>query len=178
MYWRASCSLGRNANVIPSQNVSGCRKNQEMVTSKMKFGLGGIWARLKIRIAESKQIGLVLVLAVSLGFAASAQAAEAEADGTGRADSTGYANFQSAVRDQMHASAELPQEAQVAPTTNNWNNLVISVEMAICIVLSSRLFAPRICTLLDRHLNPVSAPASEPTTPLLKKKGQTTLPVN
>ena len=120
------------------------------VISKMKSGLHRILTRLKFQIAESLQVGSVFVLLLGTACAASVQAGEAEADDNARADSTNYANFQSVVRDQMHASAELPEEARVTPTVNNWNSLIISVEMAICIVLSSRLFAPRICTLLDR----------------------------
>ena len=60
--------VGRNANVNRSRNVSGCKKNQEMFSSKMKSGLHRIWTRLKFQIAESLQVGSVLVLLLSYGM--------------------------------------------------------------------------------------------------------------
>jgi hypothetical protein len=153
--------VGRNANFdsIPERIWVHEKTWPEMVNSKMKFGLHGIWDRVKFHIAESMRVSAVLVLSLSLGCAASVQAAEAEADDALQPDSTNYPNFQSVVRDQMHASASMSQEARVEPASN-WNNLITSVEVAVCIALSFRLFAPRIVKLLDRRLNPVSVAAN------------------
>jgi hypothetical protein len=136
----------------------------------MKFGLHGIWDRVKVHVAESMRVGSLLVLSLSLGCAASVQAAEAEADNAAQPDSTNTASFQSVVRDQMHADALLSQEARQKPAANNWNDLIISVEAALCIALSLRLFAPRIAKSLDRHLDTVSVAATGPRPQSLNRK--------
>jgi len=128
-----------------------------MTDSKMKFGVHGIWALLKFHFAESMRVGSLLVLSLSLGCAASVRAAEAGSDNTAGPNSTNYASFQSVVRDQMHGSAELPAEASQEPLANHWNDLIITVEVAVCLTLCFRLFAPRIDKFLNRDLDAVSA---------------------
>jgi hypothetical protein len=157
-------SLGATQFVIPLQNVSGSTKKPDM-----KFGLHGIRDRVKFHTVGSMRVGSVLVLLLSLACAASVQAAEAEADNAAQPNSTNTASFQSVVRDQMHADALLSQEARQKPAANSWNNLIVSVEAALCIALSLRLFAPRIAKLLDRHLDTVPVAATGPRPQSLKR---------
>jgi CheY-like chemotaxis protein len=144
-----------------------------MANSKMKFGMHGIASRGKSHFAGALRAGAVLILWHCLWCGASVRAEDAEDAGTPRPNRTNYASFQSVLRDQMHASSELPRETRDEPNAGNWQAVLVTVEIAVCLVLSLRLLLPRIGKLLDKRLNSVTAGLAEAKAAIMEEKAVT-----
>jgi CheY-like chemotaxis protein/F0F1-type ATP synthase membrane subunit b/b' len=116
---------------------------------------------------------MALVLWLGVALAPAVLAEDAELTETPRTNQTAYATFQSVLRDQMHASSELPRETQQETRAVNWQGVLVAVEFAVCLALSLRLLLPRIDKLLDKRLNQVSATLAEAKAAVLEEKAVT-----
>ena len=144
-----------------------------MANSKMKFGTHGIASRGKSYFAAALRAGVVLVLWLGIWLAPAVRAEDAEVVETPRPNRTNYASFQSVLRDQMHATSELPRETGEETKARNWQNVLVGVEIAICMALSLRLLLPRIGKLLDKRLNQVTATLAEAKAAVVEEKAVT-----
>jgi CheY-like chemotaxis protein len=135
----------------------------------MKFGLNGIARRVRYNFTVSLGIAWTLALPLFLFGAASVGAADAESAGAPHPNQTNYASFQTALRDQMHADSELPKAGHEEPKVSGWHNVLCALEIAVCMVLSFRLIVPKIGKLLQKRLDPVTAPAAEVKAAIVKE---------
>jgi CheY-like chemotaxis protein len=132
-----------------------------MATSKMKIGLRGIMSRGKLSFAEIVRNGSILIFVLALGWADLARAEDAEAFETSSPNKTNYANFQTALRDQMHAEAEMPQERHAESGVSTWNSFLITIEVSVCALLMLRLLLPKIGKLMDERTKMISVATAE-----------------
>jgi CheY-like chemotaxis protein len=144
-----------------------------MANSKMKFGTHGIASRGKSYFAGALRAGVMLVLWLGIWLAPAVRAEDAEVAETPRPNRTNYASFQSVLRDQMHASSELPRETREGTNARNWQSVLVGVEIAICMALSLRLLLPRIGKLLDKRLNQVTTTLAEAKAAVVEEKAVT-----
>ena len=126
-----------------------------MATGKKELGLNGMKSVSKIPFARWVPMASLLTLLTILYFGRVAGSAEVST----RANPTNYANFQTALQDQMHAGSELTPEGPEVPKASPWQSLFMAVEIAVCMVLIFRLIVPIIGRLLDKRMNPATAVA-------------------
>jgi CheY-like chemotaxis protein len=140
-----------------------------MATEKIELGLHGIKSIRKIPFAKWLPIGSLLILtATILRFGSASGGAEVST----RANQTNSANFQTALRAQMHADSELPQENhEEEPKVNQWHSVLLAIEMAVCMVLTFRLIIPNLGKMLDKSSAAVSAePEAKPKADAVARK--------
>jgi CheY-like chemotaxis protein len=132
-----------------------------MADKKIKFGTHGIASRRESDFAALLRVVWPVLLCISLWCPASLRAEDPEVADTPRPNRTNYASFQSVLRDQMHAGSELPRDVPEGPKVTQWQDVLVAVEIAVCLALILRLLLPRLGKILDQRLNPVTAALAE-----------------
>jgi len=169
IFWRASCSLSGITSFADSAAASATGPDREMESGKMKSGMYGIITRRKCHFTVMP-LGLAFVLSLCLWSAGSVWAEDTEVAETLRPNRTNYASFQSVLRDQMHASSELPREKLEQPKVSSWQSLLVAVEFVVCMLLIFRLLVPRLGKFLDERLDPVAAALAHAKAALYEQK--------
>ena len=131
-----------------------------MANRKIKLGASGIAPGRYNHFASILRAGMVLVMVLLSAGSAWSQDTEQE---TPRPNRTNYASFQSVLRDQMHTSSELPRDVQEAPKVSPWQDLLVLLDLTVCLLLGMRLLLPRIGKLLDKRLNALNLAAAKAT---------------
>src|ERR1043165_6308472 len=121
-----------------------------MANRKTKLGLYGIKSIGKTPFANWAPVASILILALTILYSGEASGG---ADGSARPGQTNSASFQMAIRDQMHADSELPQESAEAPKGSQWQSFLMSVEIAVCVLLILRLLLLRFAASPAERLN-------------------------
>src|ERR1051325_10806851 len=127
-----------------------------MATAKIKLGLRGTKSVGKAPFTRWGASLLILALTI-LRVGGAAGGAETST----RTNQTNHASFQTALRDQMHADAELPRATHIEQKESGWHTILLSLEIGIGLALTFRLVVPRITKVLDKRMNPVSDIAAE-----------------
>src|SRR5690349_3638052 len=128
-----------------------------MAANNMKFGTRGIASSRKSCSTALLRVPCLVILWLTFCCSTSVRAEDADVAETPRPSRTNYASFQSVLRDQMHASSELPQEAPEAPKVSQWQEVLVGGEIAVCMALILRLLLPRLGKMLDKRSNSATA---------------------